>query len=214
MLTTTQRVIVQLTDGTRLLETPLIPEASEYDRIRVLRPLRATAMPTFLWYSLRGRAQQEQVTEFSADGAIAHRYTLAPPTLWRIRRFQPLVGAGAITLGVQASVGRAAASTGESRFEPIFALGLPLLASVLAGAAAFHRAGVYAFDARRRRFWTVLSILLGFLGYLTMLALIEWPALERCPACGKKRIVTLEHCEHCREPFASPSMDGTEIFEN
>jgi hypothetical protein len=89
-----------------------------------------------------------------------------------------------------------------------------ILSSLFSAAAAFSRGRTYAFSSRRLRTWTVIALLLGPLGFLMMLALIEWPALERCPACGKKRVVTLEHCEHCREPFASPAMDGTEIFEN
>jgi predicted amidophosphoribosyltransferase len=59
----------------------------------------------------------------------------------------------------------------------------------------------------------VIAFLLGPLGYLLMLVLIEWPARESCPACSRKRVVTRERCEHCGEPFAAQPKDGTEIFE-
>ena len=51
------------------------------------------------------------------------------------------------------------------------------------------------------------------LGFLLMLALLEWPVREQCPACGRMRVVTHEHCEHCSKPFALPLHDGTEVFE-
>jgi len=58
-----------------------------------------------------------------------------------------------------------------------------------------------------------LTVLLGPLAFFLMIAVVEWPAMERCPSCGHHRIVTNELCEHCRQPFAPPAMDGTEIFD-
>jgi len=61
--------------------------------------------------------------------------------------------------------------------------------------------------------WTAIGFVLGPLGVLLMLSLIEWPVRETSPACGRKRVVTRERCEHCDAPFAAPPVDGTEIFE-
>jgi hypothetical protein len=46
-----------------------------------------------------------------------------------------------------------------------------------------------------------------------MLALQEWPARVACPRCRRPRVVNRDTCEHCGAPHASPTPDGTEIFE-
>ena len=52
----------------------------------------------------------------------------------------------------------------------------------------------------------------GILGVLTLIALEERPARERCPACGKRRAVSRASCEHCRAAWPAPALDGTENF--
>ena len=92
------------------------------------------------------------------------------------------------------------------------------VASVLAGLLA----GILAWLIGRRCgwgrvgqwIWTVGVFLLGVYGLLMLLALVSWPARERCPVCGRKRVVTREHCEHCGAPFAPVVPDGTEIFDD
>jgi len=71
----------------------------------------------------------------------------------------------------------------------------------------------YAFPRRARNWWAVLSFLGGPVALLLLAALRDWPAREACPACGQKRIVDREECEHCGAPFPAPATDGTEIFE-
>jgi hypothetical protein len=90
---------------------------------------------------------------------------------------------------------------------------LTLLASLIAAAAALVIGRTYAFSTRRTALWTTGAFLFGFVGLLTMLVLITRPAREPCPACGRKRVVTRELCEHCGAPFPPPAPDGTEIFE-
>jgi hypothetical protein len=70
----------------------------------------------------------------------------------------------------------------------------------------------YAFPRRARNLWAVLSVLGGPAALLLLLALRDWPAREACPACGLKRVVDRDHCEHCGVAFPAPSTDGTEIF--
>ncbi len=90
---------------------------------------------------------------------------------------------------------------------------LAILSALISAAAVFLHGRRYAFPTSHLSTWVGIALLLGPLGYLLMLALIEWPARESCPACSRKRVVTREHCEHCGEPFAAQPKDGTEIFE-
>jgi len=78
---------------------------------------------------------------------------------------------------------------------------------------AFARGRKYAFAAGRLSLWTIVGFALGPLGFLLMLSLIEWPAMEKCTSCGRQRLVTHECCDHCASPFTPPQSDGTEIFE-
>jgi hypothetical protein len=62
------------------------------------------------------------------------------------------------------------------------------------------------------RAWAVAGFLFGLLGILTLLALEEQPARERCVGCGKRRVVSRASCEHCRARWPAPALEGTEIF--
>ncbi len=83
---------------------------------------------------------------------------------------------------------------------------------VVCTVAAVRIARWYAFPRRARNWWAVLSVLGGPAALLLLLALRDWPAREACPACGQKRVVDRDHCEHCGAAFRAPSQDGTEIF--
>jgi hypothetical protein len=90
---------------------------------------------------------------------------------------------------------------------------LALLGSLAGLAVAFAIGRRYAFNPRRVRTWNAIGLAVGPLGLLLMWSLIEWPALEPCASCGRKRVVTRERCQHCGELFLAPARDGTEIFE-
>jgi hypothetical protein len=90
---------------------------------------------------------------------------------------------------------------------------LSSLSSLASAAAIFARGRKFAFSSRRTWTWTAIGFILGPFGFLLMLALLDWPAREQCPACGHMRVVTHEQCEHCSKPFAPPQHDGTEVFE-
>jgi hypothetical protein len=83
----------------------------------------------------------------------------------------------------------------------------------VAATLAYLRAGKYAFSGRRKWLWTCFCFALGPLSFLLMLSLLEWPALEKCLECGRKRVVTRERCAYCNSPFLPPPPDGTEIME-
>jgi hypothetical protein len=89
-----------------------------------------------------------------------------------------------------------------------------LAAALLFGGIAFGIAWRYAFPPERTWLWSGIAFLLGASGILLMIAMIEWPALERCASCGRPRVVTHERCEHCGAEFPSPPEDGTEVFDN
>jgi hypothetical protein len=85
-------------------------------------------------------------------------------------------------------------------------------------AAVFAVAGWVV--ARRRNFglgarvaWAVFHLAFGLPGFLVCLAGMENIAREKCPRCGKLRVVTRKNCEHCGAGFAPPELDGTEILE-
>jgi membrane protease YdiL (CAAX protease family) len=90
---------------------------------------------------------------------------------------------------------------------------LSSFSSLASAAVIFTRGRKFAFKSGRTWTWTVIGFILGPFGFLLMLALIEWPVRENCPSCGRMRVVTHEHCEHCSKPFAPPLPDGTEVFE-
>jgi hypothetical protein len=91
---------------------------------------------------------------------------------------------------------------------------IPLLEGILFAALAFARGRRYAFSAGRLSFWTAMGFALGPLGFALMLSLLEWPAFEKCPECGRSRLVTRDSCEHWSKPFTSPLANGTELFEH
>lgn len=80
-----------------------------------------------------------------------------------------------------------------------------LLALLIGRRCAWSRAG--------RIVWAIAAFWLGLYGVLLVLALDAWPARERCPNCGRRRVVTRTACEHCGAGFAIPPPDGTEIFD-
>jgi hypothetical protein len=218
VISTTRRVIVQLRDGTRILEAPQDATVLRYPTVQVSRALRAPGAPTFLWYqALAGR--ESLIFEFNSAGAVVNSWTL-PATVYapRSRRVRDTISSAIIPLIsrvpfdisgrmklIQPSMSRTERTTGF--WAPA------ILASLISALAVFIHGRRYAFAPGRLYTWTGIALLLGPLGYLLMLALIEWPARESCPACTKKRVVTRERCEHCGEPFAAPPQDGTEIIE-
>jgi hypothetical protein len=90
---------------------------------------------------------------------------------------------------------------------------LILLSAAACALVCFLLARRYAFSRARRLGWALCGLLFGWVGLALMLTLQEWPALIRCPSCGRPRRVDRERCEHCGAAHASPVPDGTEIFE-
>jgi hypothetical protein len=90
---------------------------------------------------------------------------------------------------------------------------IPLLEGILFAALAFARGRRYAFSAGRLSLWTAIAVAFGPLGFALMLSLLEWPAFEKCPECGRDRLATREAANTatsrspCRMPTA-PKCSG------
>jgi hypothetical protein len=90
---------------------------------------------------------------------------------------------------------------------------LVVLAAVASALGCFLVARRHAYARGHVARWTVVGFLFGWVGFVLMLAIQEWPARVACPSCRKPRVVTREACEHCGASHAVPAPDGTEIFE-
>jgi hypothetical protein len=100
----------------------------------------------------------------------------------------------------------------EQRRDAIWAIALMLAGGILAAGLTFWIGRRYAFAKRRLVGWCVGNFLLSWPGVLLMLCLLDWPARLVCPACGRRRIVTRQECEHCGKAWGEPARDGTEIM--
>jgi len=90
------------------------------------------------------------------------------------------------------------------------------LPSVATGLIA---AGIAAWVLRRREMWErgrwgllALVFLGGLAGLVALLFWFDWPRVEACPACGKRRRTDLEACPGCGAGWPEPVRDGTEIL--
>jgi hypothetical protein len=88
---------------------------------------------------------------------------------------------------------------------------LYVISIVVYACIAYRLTRRYAFTRAGRIRGTIAVSLLGPAALLTLFATHSWPARERCPSCGRKRVVTQATCEHCKAGFPPPAADGTEI---
>jgi len=224
-IVTTQRVVLQSHDGTIEMSAPFEPRAVRYDRVAVYRALNAAEMPTFIWYSRnrmdRPEPASEFVTKFDAANAVVARYELPPLEMsasmpWSaapVFLVFPVTVRAALARPWRGQNQKIDLSSGMSQDQRAVTWLLSGLVSLASAAAIFARCRRYAFASGRKWTWTAIGFILGPFGFLLMRVLLEWPLREKCPACGRMRVVSHEHCEHCSKPFAPPQADGTEVFE-
>ncbi|MBN8711157.1 MAG: hypothetical protein BGO12_01210 [Verrucomicrobia bacterium 61-8] len=80
-------------------------------------------------------------------------------------------------------------------------------------------AGAVQVPLRRTEFkgqrlgWTLFVFFFSLGGLLAFWIANDWPRRIACPACGRKRSVERETCEHCGAGWPAPKQDGTEIWE-
>ena len=82
-----------------------------------------------------------------------------------------------------------------------------------AAAASWWLATRFGFSRRRQTGWAVANLFLGWAGVLLLLCLNERLARRKCHACGRRRMVTRELCEHCGAAWGAIERDGTEIMQ-
>lgn len=230
VIATTRRIYVQAADGTPEFNAARYSDSAEYGTVLVARALLASERPTFFWYSASARpfirgvpgTAEGHITKFAeANGFVAQisipRDTV--PTATDKISANDVIEASAIpvTVRVPQIYRRLTAQhrLGQQTWKRSDVVDgvVSFIASLIAGAVAFLLARLFAFERNRRRLWTALGFILGPLGVLLMLSLIDWPVRETCPACARKRVVTRARCDHCDAPFLPPTLDGTEIFE-
>jgi len=222
---------------------PYDSSAAGYGHLQVTRALDAPGTPIFLWYTAAGGPMPyeewgkypDQVTEIRPDGAQLAHVTIPPrpeaPEKPEWARAVVRAIATPLTMRVVDDIAdrthpRAASltllrfqvldllgGTDDGGAPPTFVWIVMILTSLASAGFIFLRTRRYAFAPRRAWLWTALGLAFGLLGVVLLLGLIEWPAREPCPACGRPRVVTRERCEHCGGTFAAPKADGTEIFE-
>jgi hypothetical protein len=93
-------------------------------------------------------------------------------------------------------------------------LALIVLSAAASAMGCWLLARRYAFSRARVIGWALVGFFFGWVGWLLMLVLQQWPARVSCPNCRQLRVVTRDRCEHCGGTHAPPAADGTEIFES
>ena len=159
------------------------------------------------------------VFEFAPDGTVTRHEDV--PTL-------PLTAANSPSLAVLMGIGTPVAAVPlyrPWRFERLFHFHRQmgpywrLYLNCMIGSAIFSALATallgffYGFSALRLASWTLANALLGPSGVIILLSLNDLPIRERCPSCGRPRLVSESLCRRCRSPHAPPAANGREIFE-
>jgi hypothetical protein len=98
-----------------------------------------------------------------------------------------------------------------SRFNVLIAVSI---VQAIAGAlASFLIARRQQLRGTTQALWLVTGAVFGVTGVLGAIAVLDFVATIPCTACGRRRLVDRDHCEHCGAAMPTPARDGTEIFE-
>jgi len=216
-ISTTKRMVIQSRDAVLQLSALRDPKAVGYGSVIVFRSLQGPEPQTFIWYSAAPDLPGI-VTRYGSSNTAVAQFTL--PGLFY---YDTLNWGYVLIRSVMESVTMRIPLRKHSNFDVFFIRSspaqrlvgwlIPMLEGVLFAALAFARGRRYAFSAGRLTLWTAIGFALGPLGFALMLSLLEWPAFEKCPACGRPRVVSRDYCEHCAKPFTLPHTDGTEVFD-
>ncbi len=197
--------------------------------------MTADGKHVFFWYDNANPRLPAQIFDYDGQGHLFQRVSL-PPLVYAERvtptprylaalcgvTVPPGISAGYIGLAAMGDwAGDAEAKSVWRSLKhdvPVNSWTQFLLTSILTGIfssflawrigrrCAFERAGLWV--------WSVGTFWLGLPGVLLLMSLRDRPAREPCPNCRRLRVVTRDLCEHCGAPFAPPTRDGTEIFED
>jgi hypothetical protein len=73
-----------------------------------------------------------------------------------------------------------------------------------------RRAG---FSTNQSWLWALFVFCFGLPGLVTFRLASDWPTRVTCPECSRPRAIKTEFCAHCSKPWPTPSLVGTEIFD-
>ncbi len=235
IIATNTTVYVQTAEGTAEFSAARTSDDSTSGTLIVSRALLAAGTPTFLWYSSSDRpfidgepgTPAGHITEFGDGNTVIAQVSIPRDTASTAEASVSagdLFSASAISLPwrfvprvlrtFRRLRGLPTAEPRRWQRSDTIDWAASAIASLLAAALAFTLGGMLAFDRNRRLLWAALGFLLGPLGVLLMLSLVDWPVREACPACARKRVVTRLRCERCDAPWSPPPLDGTELFES
>lgn len=235
LVTTDNQIQAFTTEGKLLFVTPLLHDLKTYGTIQAA--VMSKRERFFFWHSPSWKLEEQEkvaqlpiyLTEVASDGTVTKTHELPQtessynPSRWSeyvecflippsaCAAFLGIIKAGE-QLGIPDCIDSWHRIQYENRKYPwrgeiicVFAL--------LCVPIAFRASKVYGFCKSVQWGWSIATFLLGWPGLLMFAAIHDWPAREVCSACGKKRVVDRDRCEHCEAEFPMPALDGTDIFE-
>jgi hypothetical protein len=234
VIATNTSVYVQAADGTSEVSAARDADSVRGGTLTVSRAVLAPGSPTFLWYSASDRpfingepgTAAGHITAFADGNKVVAQVSIprdtAPAVVEKISA-GALLSAAAIPVTWRLTpralrlyrrfAGSPVAGPRPWQRSDTVDWSVSVIASLLVAGLALMLGGLFAFEQKRRMLWAVIGFVLGPLGVLLMLSLVDWPVREACPSCARERVVTRARCEHCDAPFLPPPVDGTEIFE-
>ncbi len=173
----------------------------------------------------------EYLDELDAKGNILHSYTLPPfppehnprtwqqylseslqsPAFWFWKLAYQKVGAA---LGIERLVNQANNSfhTGWGHTKDVS--GRVSFYSLIFAVIALAWARYAGMSWSRAWAWTVFAFAFNLAGLITFRLAADWPVRVPCPACGRKRLVEVAICPHCKTGWPTPPLRGIEIFDD
>jgi len=209
-LVRTPSTIYVFQNGHELMHVPLEHGYPPYNSLTVyhINGGRFIFQYTF-GYLPNGSMEGDWVVEADEHGKILNRQQL-PSVAWESGiKSDPWWDQ---TAGVLALPPVIALSPERVRHSPVVVVGLVAtgLASAIVAVLLLRRC---APKPGMKIVWAIIGAAMGISGVLLLLCIRQRVASIKCPSCGKSRLVTEEHCEHCQAEFAPPVMLGIEIFE-
>jgi hypothetical protein len=87
------------------------------------------------------------------------------------------------------------------------------IAGILLAIASLVWARHAGFSTNQSWLWALFVFCFGLPGLVTFRLASGWPTRVTCPVCGCPRAIKTEICAHCSKPWPTPSLVGTEIFD-
>jgi hypothetical protein len=221
---TTNRTVYVLDDSGRVeVSTPHPVQRGRWSSVTVWRAPNAPGKPTFVWYPAAADSLH-RVFEYhqgSLGPTASHQFTGEMFLPDNARSSGQLVAlrsqsSGTVAMPIPAAQmvfgGIEIRSASEAQ-RPTTRATLTMLAwSAISMLAMWLVGRRYGLTKGWLAFWLFVALAGGPFALLLLWLTENRPARERCPACGKMRVVNRERCEHCDAPFTAPEPDGTEIF--